>query len=42
MIGEYIIYYEEKIIGGICDDRFLVKLISTITVISNITIETQY
>ena len=24
MIGEYIIYYQEKIVGGIYDDRFLV------------------
>lgn len=25
MMGEYIIYYKEKVIGGIYDDRFLVK-----------------
>lgn len=25
MIGEYIIYYRGKVIGGIYDDRFLVK-----------------
>ncbi len=25
MMGEYIIYYQNKIIGGIYDDRFLVK-----------------
>ena len=25
MMGEYIIYYHEKIIGGIYDNRFLVK-----------------
>ena len=25
MMGEYIIYYWDKIIGGIYDDRFLVK-----------------
>lgn len=25
MIGEFILYYREKIIGGIYDDRFLVK-----------------
>ena len=25
MIGEYIIYYRGKIVGGIYDDRFLVK-----------------
>ena len=25
MMGEYIIYYRSKVIGGIYDDRFLVK-----------------
>ncbi|MBR6404670.1 MAG: TfoX/Sxy family protein [Lachnospiraceae bacterium] len=25
MMGEYIIYYREKAVGGIYDDRFLVK-----------------
>ena len=25
MMGEYIIYYQGKIIGGVYDDRFLVK-----------------
>ena len=25
MMGEYIVYYRGKIVGGICDDRFLVK-----------------
>ena len=25
MMGEYIIYYKEKIVGGIYDDRFLIK-----------------
>ncbi len=25
MMGEYIIYYREKVVGGIYDDRFLVK-----------------
>lgn len=25
MMGEYIIYYKERIVGGIYDDRFLVK-----------------
>lgn len=25
MMGEYIIYYHSKIVGGIYDDRFLVK-----------------
>ena len=26
MMGEYIIYYHGKIVGGIYDDRFLVKM----------------
>ena len=26
MMGEYILYYEGKVIGGIYDDRFLVKV----------------
>ncbi len=25
MMGEYIIYYKEKVIGGLYDDRFLIK-----------------
>ena len=25
MMGEYILYYKEKVIGGIYDDRFLIK-----------------
>ena len=25
MMGEYLIYYQDKIVGGIYDDRFLVK-----------------
>ena len=25
MMGEYIIYYQGKIVGGVYDDRFLVK-----------------
>ena len=25
MMGEYIVYYRGKIVGGIYDDRFLVK-----------------
>ena len=28
MMGEYIIYYRSKIVGGIYDDRFLVKNVS--------------
>ena len=29
MMGEYIIYYRGKIVGGIYDDRFLVKNVKT-------------
>ena len=29
MMGEYIIYYHGKIIGGIYDDRFLMKPVQT-------------
>lgn len=25
MMGEYVVYYRDKVIGGIYDDRFLVK-----------------
>ena len=27
MMGEYVLYYKEKVIGGIYDDRFLVKAV---------------
>lgn len=30
MMGEYILYYKEKIIGGIYDDRLLVKPVETV------------
>lgn len=33
MMGEYIIYYSEKIIGGIYDDRLLVKPIRSALII---------
>ena len=29
MMGEYIIYYQGKIVGGIYDDRFLVKPVNS-------------
>ena len=29
MMGEYIIYYRSKVVGGIYDDRFLVKPVKT-------------
>ncbi|RRD39317.1 competence protein TfoX [Leptotrichia sp. OH3620_COT-345] len=30
MMGEYIIYYREKVIGGIYDNRFLIKSVKAI------------
>ena len=43
MMGEYIIYYQGKIVGGIYDDRFLVKPIkSAITMMPNATMELPY
>lgn len=43
MMGEYIIYYQGKIIGGIYDDRFLVKPTkSAITMMPNATKEIPY
>lgn len=32
MMGEYIIYYRGKVVGGIYDDRFLVKPTKSVTV----------
>lgn len=29
MMGEYILYYKDRIFGGIYDDRFLVKITKT-------------
>ena len=26
MMGEYLLYYQGKYFGGVCDDRFLVKI----------------
>ena len=43
MMGEYIIYYQGKIVGGIYDDRFLVKPTkSAITMMPNATTELPY
>ena len=43
MMGEYIIYYQGKIVGGIYDDRFLVKPTkSAITMMPNATMELPY
>lgn len=43
MMGEYIIYYRGKIVGGIYDDRFLVKPTkSAVTMMSNADMELPY
>ena len=43
MMGEYIIYYQGKIIGGIYDDRFLIKPIKTaISMMPNANMELPY
>ena len=43
MMGEFILYYREKIVGGIYDDRLLVKPIkSAIEYIKNPTYELPY
>lgn len=42
-MGEYIIYYNEKIIGGIYDDRLLVKPVrSALAYMKNIEYEKPY
>lgn len=43
MMGEYIIYYRGKIMGGIYDDRFLVKPVkSAIAYMTNVEYELPY
>ena len=43
MMGEYIIYYHGKIVGGIYDDRFLVKPVkSAVEYIPNAKYELPY
>ena len=43
MMGEYIIYYRGKIIGGIYDDRFLVKPVhASIDMMPNADMELPY
>ena len=43
MMGEYIIYYRGKIIGGIYDDRFLVKPVkSAMAMMSDASMELPY
>ena len=43
MMGEYILYYREKIVGGIYDDRLLVKPVkAAVTLMPNATYELPY
>jgi len=43
MMGEYIIYYRGKIVGGIYDDRLLVKPVkSTVSIMAKATYEFPY
>ena len=43
MMGEYILYYRGKIIGGIYDDRLLVKPVkSAVSLMPNATYELPY
>lgn len=43
MMGEYILYYRGKIIGGIYDDRFLVKPVaSAVALMPNASYELPY
>ena len=43
MMGEYIIYYQGKIVGGIYDDRFLVKPVkSAKTLMPSASMEVPY
>lgn len=43
MMGEFIIYYRGKIVGGIYDDRLLVKPVkSAVAFLSNATFELPY
>ena len=43
MMGEYIIYYQGKIIGGIYDNRLLVKPVpSAISLMPNASYESPY
>jgi len=43
MMGEYILYYNDKIVGGIYDDRLLVKPVkSALDCVSNIEYDLPY
>ncbi len=43
MMGEYVIYYRGKIVGGIYDDRFLVKPVkAAVSLMPNASYESPY
>ena len=43
MMGEYIIYYDSKVVGGIYDDRFIVKpTISAVEKMPDASLELPY
>ena len=43
MMGEYILYYRERVIGGIYDDRFLVKPVrDAVNLVPNAEMEVPY
>ncbi|MEF2885343.1 MAG: TfoX/Sxy family protein [Ruminococcus sp.] len=43
MMGEYVLYYKDKVIGGIYDNRFLVKPVkSAVALLPDAPIETPY
>lgn len=43
MMGEYILYYRERVIGGIYDDRFLVKPVrAAVNLMPNVEMEVPY
>ena len=43
MMGEYVLYYQDKVVGGIYDDRFLVKPVkAAIEYMPNATYELPY
>lgn len=43
MMGEYLLYYKEKMIGGVCDNRFLVKPVSSaVALVPNAIYEAPY
>ena len=43
MMGEYILYYRERVVGGIYDDRFLVKPVrAAVNLMPNAEMEVPY